>query len=341
MKKILFGDLHQHTADSDGCGDPESLWIAARERRSLDFAAITDHDRFCRRAIGPATWAAQVHIADAFDEPGNFAAIHGYEFTGPRHPGPGHKCIYFGERVPERVPDKEVDHVLGVVRELGGIAVPHHIGWTGADFEHHSPVTQPVWEICSVHGCYEREGGCGFPPRDDLVLPGHFIVDALEAGHRFGLIGSTDSHGLLWHHGITPKRDPFSTGLAAVVGARLERRSVLEALRSRRCYATTGPRIELHLDFEGAPMGSELPADAIGRLGIEVQAPGPINRVEIVGRELELLLPHSGASATGSASIPALQGAWDYWYVRVILESGDLAWSSPFWRGPAPQKGVT
>src|SRR5690606_1109273 len=93
---VLFGDLHQHTAHSDGCGSAEDLWIAARDRRGLDFAAITDHDRFCRRSLGPATWQYMCQLADAVNEPGRFAALPAYEFTGPRYPGPGHKCVYFG-----------------------------------------------------------------------------------------------------------------------------------------------------------------------------------------------------------------------------------------------------
>jgi hypothetical protein len=335
--RVLFGDLHQHTAHSDGCGSAEDLWIAARERRSLDFAAVTDHDRFCGRSLGPATWAYLCQVADDFDEPGRFAALRGYEFTGARHPGPGHKCVYFGDRAPERVPDKDVAAVLAAAREHDGIAVPHHVGWTGGDFAHHDPAVQPVWELCSVHGCYEREGGCtGRPPRADAVVPGQFVRDALDAGLRFGFIASTDHHGLDWHHGVAPRRNPLTCGLAAVVGAEPTRAGVLAALRARRCYGTSGARIGLRVELDGAPLGSELPADTRGEVLVEVDAGDAAAVARVV------LVTSSGETAIGGgpdrklearAPVPPADRPGFYVYVRVELEDGEQAWASPFWIG--------
>ena len=343
-RRVLFGDMHQHTAHSDGCGSLEDLWMAARDRRDLDFAAITDHDRFCRRSLGPATWRTMCQLADAFDQPGQFAALPAYEYTGPRYPGPGHKCVYFGDQVPDRVPDKDVDTIFDACRELGGLAIPHHVGWTGGDFSHHDPAVQPVWEICSVHGCYECEGAsCGPPPRSDCVLPGQFVRDALDAGLRFGFIGSTDSHGLDWHHGIAPRRNPFSTGLACVLAEEPSRAAVLGALRARRCYATSGARIVVAAEVDGAPMGSELPADAGGTLAVELEGTAPIARVVLVTPAAEDVLeparsPGAAPAADPSrfaarAALPRPDRAGFYFYLRVEQSDGHCAWSSPFWIG--------
>jgi hypothetical protein len=332
---VLFGDLHQHTVHSDGCGSAEDRFIAARDRRGLDFAAVTDHDRFCRRALGPATWRTLCQVADDFDEPGRFAALPGYEFTGARHPGPGHKCVYFGSRVPDRVPEKDVDAILAMVRELGGIAVPHHVGWTGGDFSHHDPTLQPVWEIVSVHGCYEADGSCpGRPPRDDCVIPGQFVKDALAAGLRFGFIASTDCHGLDWHHGIAQVRNPLTAGLACVVGAEPTRDSVLAALRARRAYATSGERILAHAELDGAPMGSDLPEGTRGELHIRVRGTAAVSRVLLVTPLGESVL--AGGSSPDVAlrtRIPEPDRPGFWLYARIEQANGGIAWLSPFWIG--------
>lgn len=332
---VLFGDLHQHTALSDGCGSVEDLWIAARDQRGLDFAAVTDHDQFCRRALGPATWQLTREVANGFDDPGSFVAIAAYEFTGPRHPGPGHKCVYFGDRVPDRVPDRDVDTLFALLREVGGIAVPHHVAWTGADFAHHDPHIQPVWEICSVHGCYEADGACpAHPPRADFVIPGHFVRDALDAGLRFGFIGSTDSHGLDWHHGIARWRNPFRSGLACLVGAELTREGVLAAMRARRSYATTGAKIALRVELDGAPLGSELPRGTTGELLVEVTGTAPVTSIAVVraGAERALDVDRSGASARARVRLTESE-CTGYLYVRVEQADGEAAWASPFWFG--------
>ena len=333
---VLFGDLHQHTAHSDGCGSAEDRFVAARDRRGLDFAAVTDHDRFCRRALGPATWSYLCQVADDFDQPGRFAALPGYEFTGVRHPGPGHKCVYFGSRVPDRVPDKDVDAIFAVARELGGIAVPHHVGWTGGDFAHHDPRVQPVWEILSVHGCYEAEGACpDRPPRDDCVLPGQFVKDALDAGLRFGFIASTDCHGLDWHHGIARVRNSLTAGLACVVGAEPTRDSILDALRARRTYATSGARILAGAELDGAPMGSDLSAATGGELHVRARGTAPISRLVLVTPRGEALL----AAGDGTNEIDVRTRAPEpdrpcfYAYVRIEQTDGEHALLSPFWLG--------
>ncbi|MGE0548476.1 MAG: CehA/McbA family metallohydrolase [Kofleriaceae bacterium] len=332
---VLFGDLHQHTAHSDGCGSVEELWIAARDHRGLDFAAITDHDQFCRRALGPATWQLTTQVAASFDEPGRFVALAGYELTLPRYPGPGHKCVYFADRVPDRVPDRDVDALFALLRELGGIAVPHHVGWTGGDFAHHDPQVQPIWEICSVHGCYEADGACAaHPPRADHVIPGQFVRDALDAGLRFGFIASTDSHGLDWHHGIARWRNPYRAGLACVIAAEPTRAGVIAGLRARRCYGTTGAKIVVRAEVDGAPIGSELPAGTRGELAIEVLGTAPVANIVMVDRGAEHVLEvdRSGTTARARTQLPHRDGA-NYVYVRIEQADGEAAWLSPFWIG--------
>lgn len=330
-QQILFGDLHQHSIHSDGTGSAEDAYRRARDRYKFDLVALTDHELFSKRCVGPATWRYMCQVADAFYDPGRLVTLPAYEFTGSRPPGPGHKCVYFGNSVPAQLPPKETGPLLEMLRLHDAIAVPHHVGWTGADMEHHDPILQPVWEICSVHGAYERQQDQVIAPRDDVVLEGQFVQDALAAGLVFGFIGGTDSHGLLWHHGVSRKRDPFVTGLTAVF-AEPTRASVLQALRDRRCYATSGARIGLRVDVEGAPMGSIIAHDnPLFHVGVEGTA--PIERLSIIQDGQEVHTDSGDAHMECSCRI-RVRRPWSCCYARILQQGGEMAWSSPVWISP-------
>lgn len=323
--QVLFGDIQQHSAHSDGVGSADEAYLRGRYRYGDDFAALTDHESFLGKRIGPGEWSYLQTIAERHDDPGEFATIVAYEWTGKAYPGPGHKCIYLPGPGFPIISRDDVPHGRDIVARIaaqGAFTGPHHIGWTGADVEGHDPNGQPVWEICSCHGCYEHpDHPLGY--RGDLV--DQFAKPLLDRGLRFGFIANSDSHGLLWHHGECRKRDPFRTGLTAVLSASRTREAILEAIRGRRCYATSGAKILLEVDVAGFPMGSEL--DIEGPVDVHVRALGTTDIARI-----ELMTPQGVAAADepGSPSVSFVgEVDADYVYCRVTQADGEMAWSSP------------
>ena len=212
--------------------------------------------------------------------------------------------------------------IVEQITEQGAFTGPHHIGWTGADVEGHDPVGQPVWEICSCHGCYEHpDHPLGY--RGDL--DDQFAKPLLDQGLRFGFIANSDSHGLLWHHGECRKRDPFRTGLTAVLAASRTRKAILDAIRARRCYATSGAKILLDVEVAGFPMGSELEIE--GPVEVRVHALGTTDIARV-----ELMTPE-GVVASDEPNAPSVSfiGRVEapYVYCRVTQTDGEMAWSSP------------
>lgn len=324
-QRNLFGDIHQHSAHSDGCGTADEPFVRARELYGDDFCALSDHESFLGKRVGPGEWAYLQAVAEHHNDPGAFATILAYEWTGRSYPGPGHKVVYMprpGSPIVSRDVVTEGRDVVAQVRALGGFSVPHHVGWTGANEDAHDPIGQPVWEICSCHGCYEfAEHPLG--QRGDLR--DHMVDAVLRRGHRFGFIACSDGHGLLWHHGVGRKRDPFRTGLTVVQASECTREAILEAIRARRCYATSGARIHLDVRVGDLPMGSELATDDAVRIVARARGAGTIRSIRLVGPSGVLATSDgTGREAHIEASLCA-----PYVYARVEQEDGEMAWSSP------------
>lgn len=329
-RRTLFGDIHQHSAHSDGCGTADEPYLRARWVYGDDFCALTDHESFIGKRIGPGEWAHLARVANAHDAPGEFATLIAYEWTGRRYPGPGHKVVYLppeGGPIVGRDEVPEGAELVRRVKALGGFAVPHHVGWTGADEDAHDPEGQPVWEICSCHGCYLTAdhplGGRG-DLRDQMV-------DAvMRRGRRFGFIACSDGHGLLWHHGVGRKRDPFRCGLTAVQAEACTREAILRAIRERRCYATSGVPIYLDLRAGDAPMGSELAVRAAVEVRAEASAAVELRSLALIGPDGVIASVDGGGC---SATVEARLG--EGWvYARAEQVDGEMAWSSPIFLDP-------
>jgi hypothetical protein len=157
----------------------------------------------------------------------------------------------------------------------------------------------------------------------------------LAAGHRFGVIGSTD------HHAAHPgSHDHGRLGLWA--GA-LTRDGVWGALEARRTWALTGDRIELAFAVNGAPMGAAAVAAAERRLEVDVRAGAALDYVEVVKDGVGLVrrdgLGHAPEVGPGFRGKVALALGWGEpgeptaWRVRLAVESGRLVGVEPRLRG--------
>ena len=325
-RRTLFGDIHQHSAHSDGCGAADEPYLRARYVYGDDFCALTDHESFIGKRIGPGEWAYLRGVADRHDEPGEFATLIAYEWTGRMYPGPGHKVVYLppeGGPIVSRDDVPEGAELVRRVAELGGFAVPHHVGWTGADEEAHDPAGQPVWEICSCHGCYLHEE---HPLGARGSLKDQMVEAVMRRGRRFGFIACSDGHGLLYHHGVGRKRDPFRCGLTAVQAEDCTRESILRAIRERRCYATSGVPILLDLRAADAPMGSEIVIDAPVLARAEASCASAIRTLALIGPDG----PLAEVAGEGRTELTVEARVGPGWvYARVEQEDGEMAWSSP------------
>ncbi len=333
--RVRWADLHGHTAVSDGSGTPQDYFDYARDVAALDIAALTDHDHWGMLFLDeePAIWEQNVAAARAAERPGQFLALPGYEYTdwigGHRH------VLFFGASTPLfSAFDGRYDTPQKLREALRGqdaLIVPHHPAGGPIAIDWNTPPDaelEPVVEICSAHGSSEALDS---PRVIHSPRPGHFVRDALESGRRFGFVGSGDGHD--GHPGLAWKGPHYPTGgSVAILTDDFSHAGVRDALRARRCYATSGPRILMRFAIGKSRMGGVLSAQEAldAPLFLQVLGTAGIKTVDVVmrGERVTSLAADGQLEFAVSATLGDLR-AGDWVYARVVQVDGGMAWSSP------------
>ena len=216
----LKGNLHTHTAESDGDSTPVEMATWYRDH-GYDFLVLTDHDKITR-----------------IDAPQGLVLIAGEEVTD-RLPGkPLHVNAIGLERVVAvqggKTPAEVLQRDIDAIRAAGGVPLVNHpnFGWAfGAD-ELLQLRNFSLLEIASGHPYVNTQG----PPSVESMWD-----KLLTAGRRVYGVAVDDSHHL---------KRPWDTDVAlpgkawVVVRAERDAKSIVAALERGDFYASTGVELE-------------------------------------------------------------------------------------------------
>ena len=335
FKRVYWGDIHGHTALSDGTGDPTDYYRYARDAAGLDVAAITDHAALGFRPLRGKPWNILKDAAEEYNEPGRFVTLLGYEWTSWIY---GHRNVYYAglEGEPISPYDSGAESPAGLFALLDKwdpVTIPHHVAggpiamdWSNTP--HHR--FERLIEVFSVHGNCEYEGCPGMIYHAES---GHFVQDALADGRKLGLLASGDGH--IGHPGRWIPS--YKQGLVAFWADELSREALWESLRGRRVYGTSGARILLHFTVNGHPVGSDIPWGemvAPRRCTVNVFGTEVVEVVELLKNNTVI------AELYGNGLLETLQFEdtdpprdGDYYYVRITQRDGHQAWAGPIWFG--------
>ena len=343
--RIWWGDPHWQTFFSDGIRCPEELYAFARDEAFLDFGAISDH----MEALTARQWDYFQAVTNDFNAPGRFATLQGQEWTHhvPAGGAPGHRNVYFrGAGGPLlRCTDPDCDTLAKLWARLDALppgealAIPHHTSNVvmGVDWaQGWNPTYEKAVEIYSIWGSSERPAADG-NPRPIRALkgekPGRHVVDALQRGYRLGFVAGGDIHdgrpGDELHAHQNRVGDYAGTlhpqGFTAAIAPALSREAVFDAMASRRTYATTKRRVYLDVTTGGAGGSSQLHVHAASEDGVceAVLVRG--------GEDADRRRPDDDPRIVRADFRLLDLGPSEFCYVRVLTDTGDMAWSSPIW----------
>jgi hypothetical protein len=255
----LKGNLHTHTAMSDGDSPPEEMAAWYRDH-GYQFLVITDHDKVTNVAA-----------------PEGLVLIPGEEVTDKLPKKPLHVNAIGLTRVVPPQGGKTTVEVLqrnvDAVREAGGIPLVNHpnFGWAFGANELLELRGVTLLEIASGHPYVNAQG----PPSVEAMWD-----ELLTAGRRVWGVAVDDSHHL---------KRPWDTDVAlpgkawvVVRAAKADAKSVLGALERGEFYASTGVELE---DF--------------GPASVKVKEKNLAHyRIQFIGAKGRVLQETAGASAS-------------------------------------------
>jgi len=340
---VFWGDMHGKTSFSgDGLAPIDDYIGYARDISGADFTCVTDHSG-CNRA----SWITTQEKAVEYTRDGEFVALKGFEYSYAH----GHRNVYFDNHQIEDVwPGERLDLDLAPhgtrpffeylrSRRDELVSIPHHtLVWT--DWDVYDDELEPVCEIYSMWGCSERPIGAGNSLWDKSCIPGGGAQAGLARGYRMGFTAASDTHS-----GFPGRQHPdyygfcfsYKSGLAAIRAPELSAKALIDALKARNCYGTTGARIYVEFAVNGARMGSELPGgmlEAPRAITGRVVGTAPITRLDIVrnNADWETLRPGCDEASFELTDEEPIE-AGTYYYLRVRQADGEMAWASPVWVG--------
>jgi len=314
--------------------EPHLNYRFMQDVQHCDFGAVADH----AFNMWQTEMLAVRKMAQYYYFPGEFVAIAAYEWTGSavKHEGGpfGHvNPLWLAE-------DGDLEFYTPCDPECAGgtlerlwqahsgqkvITPPHHVADNLHPYFWHffDDTFTPVVELFQDYrGSAEKPWAPGVT-NNMHKEQGHWVLDGLRQGKRFGFIGGGD-HGGVARGGVLVKE--------------LTRTGLYEAFMARRCFATTGLNLRLKFTANSAMMGSAIVATA-AELGLSIQAAEPIMEVQIVrnGEDVDSIRPAGAAGETAGAT--HVDHTWrverrepgEFWYCRVVFENGEMAWSSPIW----------
>ncbi len=342
---LYWGDTQAQTASTVGTGTMEEYYQYARDVAGIDFCTHQANDFMVR----DEDWQDIIEETKRFHEPDRFVSILGYEWSGTAGAGGDRNVLFQGDEAPiyrssswqvdkanqssERPTAKDLQAAIRKYREEKNervVLIPH-IGGRRTEIESVDPELEPVLEICSCHGIFEWA-----------------IHDALERGLRIGLIAASDDHTC--RPGLSYPSTPemaVQGGLSAVYAKDLTRESILEAFSSRRCYGTTGERINVWAEADGNPMGSEFTANHAPKILVKVAGTEPLEEIILYNQTRQIFSMKPNPPQRDKRRVRVLwtgargrdRNRYAVWDGKLTLSNGQILSAKPL-NMYAPKEGI-
>ena len=319
--RIFFGNMHCHTAFTDGSATPEYAYAYARDVAKLDFLGITEHSNCLDEAFDCSLSRKFRDIkecAERFTEPDRFAALYGSETTWYNQFG--HMNIYCADFYLNSYEFKFDDCLTyyGKLKQYPHIISQWNHPWSCGN--RHLDLFQPYDpELDRISYTVELND---IEMTEDKVLTWYII--ALDAGWHIAPVGNQDNHREDWG-----TENGIRTG---VIANHLTAGHIYDAMKHLRVYFTGAPGIRVIYRLNGFIQGSF--TDSRKGLHLTVNASDDeglrFSRIDVYGEHGRIVYQDTLNSSTVNyeAELPAGER---YYFVKLVREDNRYAVTAPVW----------
>ena len=294
-----WADLHGQSEETIGTNSARDFYVFARDKAFLDICVHQGNDF----QITTAFWEWLNELSAEFTEDDRFVVFPGWEWSGNTGLGGDRNVLHMEEGRPiHRSSHALVDDLSDMATDATSAkdlfealrgkdcTVFAHIGGRYADIKiAHDERMERAVEVHSAWGTFEW-----------------LIQDAFEQGYRVGIVSNSDGH-----KGRPGASHPGATkfgaygGLTCILAPEFTRAGIMEGLKKRHHYGTTGSRVILDIrvefddlaelysdnpqlgDVTSEPVNSAMMGDILNSDAdevtflIDVHGPSPIERIDI------------------------------------------------------------
>jgi hypothetical protein len=280
-----WAELHAQSEETVGTNDVVDYFNFAKNYAFVDVASHQANDF----QVTNGTWNKINKTTKAINKNGEFVAFPGYEWSGNTPLGGDRNVIYLKENNPifrsshALVDDFEdigndaptVEKLFKKLKAKKAIVFAH-VGGRYANLSLHNKKIERAIEIHSCWGTFEW-----------------FFHDALKRDYQIGVVANSDGHK--GRPGASyPGTSYFGSfgGLTCIIAPKLTREDIFNSLYNRHCYATTGARIYLDVNYslseKKGVMGDIVKITDMPILKVTCCGTSAIDRIEIWNKDKKI-----------------------------------------------------
>ncbi|WP_448535086.1 CehA/McbA family metallohydrolase [Pseudothermotoga sp.] len=309
---FYFANIHAHTSYSDGVGTPLEAFQHAR--RYVHVQAITDHAYYFEQKLnGLDKLLLTKEQAMKSTKAGEFVALWGFEWTG----GVGHINVYCTD---EWISRNQVD-LKGlykwIVEKRALAQFNHPISTFGTfnEFEY-DPLVDDFMNLIEV-----GNGSWRGRTITDEMLSNYQL--ALKKGWHLGATANQDNHRAEWGSANDTR--------TVILAKELNFEAIMEALWSRRVYASEDKNAKLIFECNSHPMGSILFGEKSLNFKIVLKDTEPFDETRLISKHGVERVWKVNEKEFQIDLVLEPKEINEWYYVIAVQRDGDRIVSSPIW----------